>query len=114
IGSMRVIPNYYIMGLAKASLESNVRYMASILGKKNIRVNAISSGPIKTASSYAIKNFKILQNNSKLSSLIQRYVTSEEIGNVASFLASDLSKGITGSIIYVDNGFHINGMNNFM
>lgn len=108
LGSQRVLPNYNMMGLAKASLESNVRYMAYSLGKKNIRVNGISSGPIKTISSYQIKNFSKIQKYQKSASLIKQYITSKQIGNVAAFLSSNLSIGITGSIIYVDNGFNVN------
>lgn len=108
LGAQRVLSNYNIMGLAKASLESNIRYMAYSLGKKNIRVNGISSGPIKTISSYQIKNFCKIQKYQKSVSLIKKYITSKQIGNVAAFLCSNLSIGITGSIIYVDNGFHVN------
>ncbi|CAL4322122.1 Enoyl-[acyl-carrier-protein] reductase [NADH] FabI [Buchnera aphidicola (Protaphis terricola)] len=108
IGAQKVLSNYNVIGSAKASLEANVRYMAYSLGKKNIRVNAISSGPIKTISSRQIKKFYKVQEYQKSVSLIKNYITSKEIGNVAAFLCSDLSLGITGSIIYVDNGFHIN------
>ncbi|QCI25475.1 enoyl-ACP reductase [Buchnera aphidicola (Sitobion avenae)] len=114
LGAQRVIPNYNVMGLVKASLEANVRYMAYSLGKKNIRVNAISSGPIKTISSYKIKNFNKIKNFSHASSFLKNSITSENIGNVASFLLSDLSLGITGSVIYVDNGFNISGINNIL
>ncbi|QIQ41853.1 MAG: enoyl-ACP reductase [Buchnera aphidicola (Microlophium carnosum)] len=110
LGSQRVIPNYNMMGLAKASLEANVRYMAHALGRENIRVNAISSGPIKTISSYKIKNFNKIQNHSYLSSFLKNSITNEHIGNTASFLLSDLSLGITGSVLYVDNGFNISSM----
>ncbi|WP_348769574.1 enoyl-ACP reductase [Buchnera aphidicola] len=108
LGSQRVLANYNMMGLAKASLESNIRYMAESLGKKNIRVNGISPGPIKTISSYQIKNFCKIQKYQKSASLIQNYVTIQQIGNVAAFLCSNLSIGITGSVIYVDNGFNVN------
>ncbi|QCI17086.1 enoyl-ACP reductase [Buchnera aphidicola (Aphis helianthi)] len=108
LGAKRVLSNYNMMGLAKASLESNVRYMAYSLGKKDIRVNGISSGPIKTISSYQIKNFCKIQKYQKSVSLIKNYITSTQIGNVAAFLCSNLSIGITGSIIYVDNGFNVN------
>ncbi|QCI18244.1 enoyl-ACP reductase [Buchnera aphidicola (Aphis nasturtii)] len=108
LGSQRVLSNYNMMGLAKASLESNVRYMAYSLGEKNIRVNGISCGPIKTISSYQIKNFCKIQKYHKSVSFIKNYITSKQIGNVAAFLCSDLSIGITGSIIYVDNGFNVN------
>lgn len=111
LGAQRVIKNYNVMGLSKASLEANVRYMASSLGKENIRVNAISSGPIRTLSSYQIKDFNKIQNYSHSSSFIKKPITSENIGNVASFLLSNLSLGITGSVIYVDNGFNANSIN---
>lgn len=111
LGARKIVPNYNMMGLAKSSLEANVRYMANSLGQKDIRVNAISSGPIKSISSYQIKNFKEIKKMHKLLSLTKKNVTSEEIGNVASFLCSDLSIGITGSIINVDHGFNLNGVN---
>ncbi|HMI77107.1 MAG TPA: SDR family oxidoreductase [Buchnera sp. (in: enterobacteria)] len=107
LGSKRAIPNYNVMGLAKASLESNVRYMANSLGAKLIRVNGISSGPIKTASSLGIKNFKQYLNNFLSIAPIKKMITTRNIGNVATFLSSNLSIGITGQIIYVDNGFNI-------
>lgn len=112
IGSQRVVPNYNVMGLAKASLEASVRYMAYTLGQNNIRVNAISCNPIKTASSYQIKNFNQINNFHRDSSLIKNSITAENIGNVASFLLSNLSSGITGSVIYVDNGCNISHVNN--
>ncbi|QCI23805.1 enoyl-ACP reductase [Buchnera aphidicola (Macrosiphoniella sanborni)] len=110
LGAQRVIQNYNVMGLSKASLEASVRYMAYSLGKKNIRVNAISSGPIKTISSHKIKDFNKIKNFSYSSACIKQPITIENIGNVASFLLSNLSFGITGSVIYVDNGFNINSM----
>ncbi|QCI22128.1 enoyl-ACP reductase FabI [Buchnera aphidicola] len=110
LGSKRVVPNYNVMGLAKASLEANVRYMAYTLGKHNIRVNAISPGPIKTISSYSIKNFNKIQKHHRSSALIKNSITGENIGNVASFLLSNLSIGITGSVIYVDNGFNVSSI----
>ncbi|QCI20404.1 enoyl-ACP reductase [Buchnera aphidicola (Brachycaudus cardui)] len=114
LGAQRVIPNYNLMGLAKASLEANVRYMAYALGKNNIRVNAISCNPIKTISSYQMKNFNKINNFHHDSSLIKKSVTTENIGNVASFLLSNLSTGITGSVIYVDNGCNISQINNIL
>lgn len=107
IGSKLAIPNYNVMGLAKASLEANVRYMALSMGKKNIRVNSISAGPIKTLASYGIKNFKKILNIYKKTSPLCRLITTEEIGNAVSFLCSNLSSGITGQTIYVDGGFSI-------
>lgn len=107
VGSIRYVPYYNIMGPAKASLESNIRYLSFLMGIKKIRVNAISSGPIKTVSSYKIPNFSKILKFSKEFSPLKKNTTSKEIGNVASFLCSNLSKGITGQIIYVDHGFNV-------
>ncbi|WWO95466.1 MAG: SDR family oxidoreductase [Candidatus Dasytiphilus stammeri] len=108
LGSQRTISNYNIMGIAKASLEANVRYMANSMGPtKGIRVNAISTGPIKTLAAYGIKNFKKMFSYIKSHSPLRRTISLEEIGNVASFLCSDLASGITGQVIYVDGGFNI-------
>lgn len=106
IGSQRVVPNYNIMGIAKASLESNVRYMANCMGLNGIRVNAVSSSPIKTSSAYGIKNFKEILNYTTSISPNNDPITAKDVGNVVAFLCSDLSKGITGQIIYVDGGFN--------
>ncbi len=106
LGAVRVMPNYNVMGLAKASLEANVRFMASSLGPKGIRVNAISAGPIRTLAASGIGNFgKLLGYTEKVAPL-RRNVTIEEVGNVAAFLCSDLASGITGEITYVDAGFN--------
>ena len=106
LGSIRTLPNYNVMGLAKASLEANVRYLALNLGKKGIRVNGISAGPIKTLAAAGIGGFsKILGFVEKYSPL-RRNVTIDEVGNVAAFLCSDLASGITGEITYVDAGFN--------
>jgi len=106
LGAVRVMPNYNVMGLAKASLEANVRFMASSLGPKGIRVNAISAGPIRTLAASGIGNFgKLLGYTEKVSPL-RRNVTIEEVGNVAAFLCSDMASGITGEITYVDAGFN--------
>lgn len=106
LGAVRVMPNYNVMGLAKASLEANVRFMASSLGPKGIRVNAISAGPIKTLAAAAIGNFgKLLSYTEKVAPL-RRNVSIGEVGNVAAFLCSDLASGITGEITYVDAGFN--------
>ncbi|WP_343190465.1 enoyl-ACP reductase [Buchnera aphidicola (Mollitrichosiphum nigrofasciatum)] len=107
IGANIIIPYYNIMGLAKASLEANVRYSANILGKDNIRINGISPAPIKTLASFKIKNFNKLFNDSKKKNILKRNITIHEIGNVAAFLCSDLSSGITGQIIYVDGGYNL-------
>lgn len=110
LGAVRSLPNYNVMGLAKASLEANVRYMASALGPRGIRVNAISAGPIKTLAAAGIKSFrKMLEHNAKQTPL-RRNVTIEEVGNAASFLCSDLASGISGEILYVDGGFNTTAM----
>ena len=106
LGAQRVMPNYNVMGLAKASLEANVRFMASSLGSKNIRVNAISAGPIKTLAAAGIGNFGKLLGYTERVAPLRRNVTTDEVGNVAAFLCSDLASGITGEITYVDAGFN--------
>ena len=106
LGAVRVMPNYNVMGLAKASLEANVRFMASSLGPKGIRVNAISAGPIKTLAAAGIGNFgKLLSYTEKVAPL-RRNVSITEVGNVAAFLCSDLASGITGEVTHVDAGFN--------
>ena len=110
LGSVQTMPNYNVMGLAKASLEANTRFLAASLGKNNIRVNAISAGPIKTLAASGVKNFrKMLSQHSKRAPL-GRTVTAEEVGNTAAFLCSDFASGITGEITYVDAGFNISAM----
>lgn len=106
LGAVRVMPNYNVMGLAKASLEANVRFMASSLGSKGIRVNAISAGPIKTLAAAGIGNFGKLLGYTERVSPLRRNVTIEEVGNTAAFLCSDLASGITGEVTYVDAGFN--------
>lgn len=106
LGAVRVLPNYNVMGLAKASLEANVRFMASSLGPKGIRVNAISAGPIKTLAAAGIGNFGKLLGYTEKTAPLRRNVTTEEVGNVAAFLCSDLASGITGEVTYVDAGFN--------
>lgn len=117
IGSKKVIPNYNVMGLAKASLETNTKYMAFSLGPFGIRVNAISPGPIYTLSSSSIGNFKKMFSYYNKIKPLSKKVTIEDVGNVAAFLCSDLASGITGEIIHVDGGFNILGtggdLNNF-
>jgi len=106
IGAERCVPNYNVMGLAKASLEANVRYLAQALGPEGTRVNAISAGPIRTLAAAGINDFKkLLDYNDKMAPL-GRGVTIDEVGNVAAFLCSDLASGITGEITYVDAGFN--------
>ena len=110
LGSVQTMPNYNVMGLAKASLEANTRFLAASLGKNNIRVNAISAGPIKTLAASGVKNFrKMLAQHSKRAPL-GRTVTAQEVGNTAAFLCSDYASGITGEITYVDAGFNISAM----
>lgn len=107
LGSERVVPNYNVMGVAKASLEANVRYLAASLGPKGIRVNAISAGPIRTLAAAGIKDFKkMLDFNQKIAPLREN-ITIEQVGNAAAFLASDLASGITGEVLHVDAGYHI-------
>ncbi len=106
LGAVRVMPNYNVMGLAKASLEANVRFMASSLGNKGIRVNAISAGPIKTLAAAGIGDFGKLLSHTERVSPLRRNVTIDEVGNVAAFLCSDLASGITGEVTYVDAGFN--------
>ncbi len=109
LGAERAFPNYNIMGPAKASLVANVRYLSHSLGPRGVRVNAISAGPIKTLASAGIGNFgKLLAFSEKLAPL-RRSVSTEEVGNVAAFLLSELSSGMTGDVIYVDAGFNIAG-----
>ena len=109
LGSEKVVQNYNVMGLAKASLESNVRYMASSLGRKNIRVNAISAGPIKTLAASGITGFNEILKHVEEKSPLKRNITQEEVANAALFLLSEQSSGITGQTIYVDCGYSIVG-----
>jgi enoyl-[acyl-carrier protein] reductase I len=106
LGAERVIPNYNTMGLAKASLEASVRYLAEAVGPKDIRVNGISAGPIKTLAASGIKDFGKLLNLVASASPIRRNVTIEDVGNVAAFLLSDLAGGVTAEITYVDGGYN--------
>ncbi|RUM93580.1 MAG: enoyl-[acyl-carrier-protein] reductase FabI [Thiothrix sp.] len=105
LGAVRSMPSYNVMGLAKASLEANVRYLAYTLGGEGTRVNAISAGPIKTLAAAGIGNFRKLQNEVAAHSPLKRNVTIQEVGNAGAFLTSDLASGITGEIMYVDAGF---------
>ena len=110
LGSMQTMPNYNVMGLAKASLEANTRFLAASLGKDKIRVNAISAGPIKTLAASGVKNFRKMLSQHSARAPLGRTVTQEEVGNTAAFLCSDLASGITGEITYVDAGFNIAAM----
>jgi enoyl-[acyl-carrier protein] reductase I len=105
IGAVRSIPHYNVMGLAKASLEANVRYLAAALGPEGTRVNGISAGPIKTLAAAGISDFKRMLDAYEKSTPLKRGVTIEEVGNAAAFLCSDLASGITGEITYVDAGY---------
>ncbi len=110
LGSERALPNYNIMGVAKASLEANVRYLAAALGPEGIRVNSISAGPIKTLASAGIGSFKMILDEVKHNSPLRRNVTIDDVGNTGAFLCSDLAAGITGENIYVDSGYNIVSM----
>lgn len=105
-GSERVVPNYNVMGLAKASLEANVRYLAASMGPIGIRVNAISAGPIRTLAASGIKDFRKMLSYNEAATPLRRNVTIDEVGNAAAFLCSDLASGISGEILYVDGGFN--------
>ncbi|MDL2059100.1 SDR family oxidoreductase [Mesosutterella sp. AGMB02718] len=107
LGSERAVPNYNTMGLAKAALEASTRYLALSLGADGIRANAISSGPIKTLAAAGIKDFGKMLHQTEQASPLKKNVTTEEVGNAAAFLLSDLASGITGDIVYVDAGYHI-------
>ncbi|MGK7889478.1 MAG: enoyl-ACP reductase FabI [Leptolyngbyaceae cyanobacterium] len=110
LGGERVIPNYNVMGIAKAALEMNVRYLAAELGPNNIRVNGISAGPIRTLASSAVGGILDMIHHVEKNAPLRRTVTQTEVGNTAAFLASDLSSGVTGQILYVDSGYAIMGM----
>ena len=110
LGAERAMPNYNVMGLAKASLEANVRYMAQSLGPQGIRVNGVSAGPIKTLAAAGIGNFRKMLDEVENTAPMRRNITIEDVGNVAAFLCSDLALGVTGEITYVDSGYNIIGM----
>ncbi len=112
LGAERFVPHYNVMGLAKASLEANVRYMAASLGPKGIRVNGVSAGPIKTLAAAGIGDFNKLLGYNERNAPLRRNVTIEEVGNVCAFMLSDLASGITGEITYVDGGFNITALGN--
>jgi enoyl-[acyl-carrier protein] reductase I len=110
LAAVRTIPNYNVMGPAKASLEANVRFMASDLGPSGIRVNCISAGPIKTLAAAGIGGMRIMLHYMEKTAPLRRCVTIEEVGNAGAFLCSDLACGITGQTLYVDGGYHVIGM----
>ncbi|ABS62409.1 short-chain dehydrogenase/reductase SDR [Parvibaculum lavamentivorans DS-1] len=109
-GSEKVIPHYNVMGVAKAALEASVRYLAVDLGRNNIRVNAVSAGPIKTLAASGIGDFRYILKWNELNSPLKRTVTIEEVGNSALYLLSDLGAGVTGEVHHVDAGYHVVGM----
>ena len=110
LGADRVVPGYNTMGLAKASLEAGVRYLAASLGPKGIRVNAISAGPIKTLAASGIGDFRYILKWNEYNAPLRRTVTIEEVGDSALYLLSDLSRGVTGEVHHVDSGYHVVGM----
>ena len=110
LGAVRTLPNYNVMGLAKASLEANVRFLAADLGSNGIRINAISAGPIRTLAASGIKGIRQMIAQVGAASPLKRNVTIEDVGNAAAFLCSDLAAGITGQVVYVDGGYNIVGM----
>ena len=111
-GAEKVMPHYNVMGVAKAALEASVRYLAADLGKNNIRVNAISAGPIKTLAASGISDFRYILKWNEYNSPLRRTVTIEEVGASGMYLLSDLSRGVTGEIHHVDSGYHVQGMKN--
>ena len=110
LGAVRAVPNYNVMGLAKASLEANVRFLAADLGPRGIRVNGISAGPIKTLAAAGISGFRKMLHHVEEVAPIRRNVTAEDVGNAAAFLCSDLAAGISSEILYVDGGYSTIGM----
>lgn len=110
LGGVRVIPNYNVMGIAKAALEMNVKYLASELGPNGVRVNGISAGPIRTLASSAVGGILDMIHHVEAVAPLRRTVTQTEVGNAAAFLCSDLASGVTGQILYVDSGYEIMGM----
>ena len=111
-GAEKVMPHYNVMGVAKAALEASVRYLAADLGRQNIRVNAISAGPIKTLAASGISDFRYILKWNEYNSALRRTVTIEEVGASGFYLLSDLSRGVTGEVHHVDAGFHVQGMKN--
>lgn len=109
-GAEKVVPNYNVMGVAKAALEASVRYLAADVGSKNVRVNAISAGPVRTLAAMGISGFRDMLKNVADTAPLKRNVQAEEVGKTALFLASDLSSGITGEVIHVDCGYNVMGM----
>src|SRR3954463_7513334 len=111
-GAEKWMPHYNVMGIAKAALEASVRYLAADLGPKNIRVNAISAGPIKTLGASGLGDFRYILRWNEYNSPLRRTVTTDEVGDTAAYLASDMARGMTGEILHVDAGYHVVGMKN--
>ena len=111
-GAEKWMPHYNVMGVAKAALEASVRYLAADLGPGGIRVNAISAGPIKTLAASGIGDFRYILKWNEYNSPLRRTVTIDEVGETASYLVSDMSRGVTGEILHVDAGYHVVGMKN--
>jgi enoyl-[acyl-carrier protein] reductase I len=111
-GAEKWMPHYNVMGVAKAALEASVRYLAADLGPKNIRVNSISAGPIKTLAASGIGDFRYILKWNEYNAPLRRTVTTEEVGDSALYLVSDLSRGVTGECLHVDSGYHVVGMKN--
>lgn len=110
LGAERVMPHYNVMGVAKAALEASVKYLSVDLGSKNIRVNAISAGPIKTLAASGIGDFRYILKWNEINAPLKRNVTTQEVGNSALYLLSDLGTGVTGEVLHVDSGYHNVGM----
>jgi enoyl-[acyl-carrier protein] reductase I len=110
MGSVRAMPSYNVMGLAKASLEANMRYLAQSLGPRGIRVNAISAGPVKTLAAAGVSDFRKMMTHVETTAPMRRNITPREVGDVAAFLCSDLASGVTGETTFVDSGYNILGM----
>ena len=109
-GAQKLVPNYNVMGVAKAALEASVRYLASDLGEKGVRINAISAGPIKTLAASGISDFRVILDHIEKFSPLRRNVTIDQVGNAALFLASDLASGVTGDVLFVDSGYQTIGL----
>jgi enoyl-[acyl-carrier protein] reductase I len=110
LGGERVLPHYNVMGVVKAALEASVRYLAADFGPRNVRVNAISAGPVKTPASRGISDFNFILRWNEINAALRRNITTVEVGNAALFLLSDLGRAVTGETIQVDAGYHILGM----
>src|SRR5437763_7985949 len=111
-GAEKVMPHYNVMGVAKAALEASVRYLAEDLGKKNIRVNALSAGPIRTLAASGVGDFRYILKWNEYNAPLRRTVTTAEVGDCAAYLASDMARGMTGEVLHVDAGYHVVGMKN--